>query len=266
MRTIEEITNISPVAASQSVTVTVPVGRTLERLTFRMGGTFTLAQLANIALRVNGKVIQEYADGTVLDAINKFYGLGDASGEISLWMIRPWLKRRPDDAFVTGLGTSDVQTVQVTADIGAATSPTLTAYGVFSAPQPMGAICKVRRISANAAGTLYQFDSLPRGPRLMAAHVKKTDANDVELLIESRRVIDGSKTDLHNTLTRFGRTPQTGYTHLDFCMADLLDDALVTVVGQGNQARPADMRLQLTLGTSGAFDVYAEMLDSFEGV
>lgn len=268
MRTIEEITNISPVANAQSVTVTVPVGRTLERVTFRLGGTnFDRADLTNIAVRVNGKVIHEYADGDVLHAINSWYGIGDAAGELSINFIRPWMKRHADDAFVCGLGTADVQTVQITGDITGATAPTLTAYGVFSAPQPMGLISKVRRISANAAGTVYQFDALPRGPRIMAAHIKKTDANDVELLVESRRVVDASKTDLHNTALKLAeRTAQAGYTHVDFLLSDLLEDALVTVVGQGNGARPADIRMQLGLGTSGAFDVYAEMLDSFEGV
>lgn len=267
MRTIEDITNISPIANGVSFTVQVPVGRTLERLTFRLGGTFTAANITNLQVRIDGKVVQEYATGTVLDALNKFYGFGDPSTELSLNFVRPWMKRQLEDAFVTGLGTSDVQSLQVTGDISGATSPTLTAYGIFSAPQPLGVLTKVRRLSINAAAAgAVSVDNIPRGPRIMALHCQKADVNVVDLQAESRRIIYGSKTDLHSVATRHGRTPQTGFTHVDLLFSDRLDDSLVTVIGNGQGARPIDLRAMLTVGTSGSFDLYTEYLDGWAGV
>lgn len=267
MRTIEDITNISPIANATSFTIQVPVGRTLERLTFRMGGTFTVANLLNLQVRIDGKVVQEYATGTVLDALNKFYGFGDGAGELSFNFVRPWMKRQLEDGYVTGLGTTDVQSLQITGDISGATAPTLTAYAIFSAPQPLGVLTKVRRLSVNAAAAgSVAVDNIPRGPRIMALHIQKADANNVDIQAESRRIMYGSKTDLHSVAARHGRTAQTGFTHVDFMFSDRLDDALVTVVGNGQGARPIDLRAMLTLGSSGVFDIYTEYLDGWAGV
>lgn len=269
MRTIEEISNISPIANGQSFTLTLPVGRTYERLTLRLGGTFVVANITNLQLRINGKVVQEYATGAILDAINKFYGIGDTAGLLSFNFTRPWMKRAADDAFVTGLGTTDVQTVQVTGDISGATAPTLTAYAVLSAPQPLGLMTKVRRLSVNAAAAgSIAIDNIPRGPRIMAMHIGKSDCTAVDLQAESRRIITASKTDLHEVFARHGRVAQTGYTHVDMMFTDRIDDALVTVVGNGpgNSGRPIDLRAMLTLGTSGAFDIYTEYLDGWSGL
>jgi hypothetical protein len=166
------------------------------------------------------------------------------------------------DQRLTAIGTADVSTLAVNIDIdAAATSPVIKAHAVLSEPQPLGAFIKVRefQFDASVAGTV-EISTLPKGPRIMAAHLFKADVNDLEVEIDSQKVFDASKSLAEAIQSGYDRVPQTASaTHFDTCLEGDLAQSLVT---QGAQ----DLRFRAELGTSGALPILVEYLDGFNGI
>jgi len=262
MRPIAPLPSFSNVGAGNTVTVNIPVGRTQDQLTLIQGGTtFTRAQLENIELLANGKPIVQVSDGDRLDKLNDFYGRSDTADFLTLYFRRPEMVSLKDQR-VTALGTSDVSTLQLRADIAAgAVAPTLEGHVVQSEPQPLGLIVKVKEFNYNIGGAgVFEISDLPKGPRIMALHFMKADITDVEVELDSRKVTDASKTLLEVIQKEHGRVPQTASaTHVDYCLEGDISQALIT---QGIQ----DLRIRLTAGSAGALPLVVEYLDGFEGL
>ncbi len=146
-------------------------------------------------------------------------------------------------------------------DIGAATAPTLVAYAVLSEERPLGVITKVRRLPFTfAVAGAVEIDKIPLGPRIIAIHLQKADVNDVELELDSVRVIKQPKLLGEQLQRQRLRVPQTAaYTHVDFCLEGDIMQAMIT-----EGAR--DFRLRPTLGSAGLVTAIVEYLDGFAGL
>jgi len=265
MRIVKQLPSIANVGAGNTVTLNCPVGLTYEKITFVLGGTiFTRAQLKNISVKVNGKELQAYQSGTELDYINDYYGRADTANYLTLWFNRPEL-RELGSMRLTGLGTKDVQSLTVEADIDAgASAPTLSAYAMLREPEPLGLVTKVKAFPATFATSGKQdIDNIPRGPRIAAIHLFKADISAVEVEVDAVKVWDASKTEgevFQKEALPVARVPQTAVaTHIDFLLDGDIAQALVT-------DGVADFRLRPTLDTSGSVRTVVEYLDQFAGL
>lgn len=263
MRKTVKLPTIQNVSAGAAATLSVPVRPTYEKFSLVYSGV-TLAQIKNIEVSANGKVLQRFESGSQLDFINQFYGRQAAgtNSVLTLYMVRPELVELADQR-LTALGTADLQTVTIKFDIdAAAAAPVVDAYAEVSAPQPLGSIVKVRQFPRTFATSGQQeIDSIPRsGARIAALHLFKDDVSAVEIEANGTTIYEATKTVGEEFQEQFGRSPQTAQaTHIDFLLDGDIAQALMT---KGLQ----DLRLKPTLDTIGQVTSVVEYIDGFEGI
>jgi hypothetical protein len=247
--------SFTTVAAGADTSLTLPVGgNTYEKILVEYSGV-TLAQMKNIEVRVNGDPIQHYKDGQQLEDLNDYYGRPKSSGFLTLWAIRPEMTnialRR-----LTAWGTTNVQTLTIHMEIdAAAASPALKAHAVISQPRPMQVVTKIKQYPHNSAVSgQVDIDNIPRGPRILCAHLFKSDISDVEVEIDGVKWYDADKSLSEAMQKESGRSPITAKaTHIDFVLDNHVDNALVT-------QHAGDFRVKPTLDSSGATDIVMEFL------
>ncbi len=259
-RQSKSLTSFSNVSAGSTATLQLPLGATYDAIHIKYAGV-TLAQLKNIEVRINGKVIQSFIDATRLQDINKYYKRNVKAGVITLWFVRPEMDnvglRR-----MTAIGTADVSTFDLRVDIdGAAAAPVLTAYANKSNQSPLGMITKFKRFPASSATAgQKEIDNIPREGRIAAIHLFKADISKVEVEVNERPVYDFDKVLGAGVQVDYGRNPNAAkHTSVDFTLDGDPSQALVV---QGAN----DFRLRTELDTSGAFDIVVEYLTSFNGI
>jgi hypothetical protein len=170
---------------------------------------------------------------------------------------------------VTSLGTADVQSADIQADVPAdmPASFTLEAYAIRREPSQMGAIVKVKRFPVSFATAGEQdIDSIPRGPRIAAIHLHDLEGADnlerVRVEADGRTIYDQPR-----DLARFvqaenfddQRVPATDWTHIEWTGDGDPDRALRT-------AGLSDFRLRLDLASPGSVVAVVEYLDGFQGI
>lgn len=252
------------VAANSTVVQKCPVGPTYDmiHIDYSASGALTRANIQNIEVEVNGKVVQKFADGDQLQNINDYYGRPDDSNKLTLYFARPEMDSLAQER-ATALGTADVQTLNIKFDIATATSPVVTCYAIQSEPQPLGLITKVKEFIVNSSGSgEIQIDEIVRGPRIMAIHFFKSDVSNLVIEADSRRILEAPKGVLEDMQGAYGRSPVTASaTHADFILEGDHAQALIT-----DKANITDLRFQPTLATAGAVNVVVEYLDGFAGI
>ena len=257
---INKLPSLSNVVAGSTATLDCPVGLTYDAIQFQYSGV-TQAQIENVEVLINGRPVAQFDDAVEVEAINEYYGRSDASGEMTLHFRRPELLEG-QRAF-PGLGTADVDTLQIRMDINvAASAPVISASAQLSPGAPLGVFVKTRYLALNvSAAGKQELDSIPKGSgRLLAAHLFKADISEVEVEVNSRRVMEGTKDLMESLQTLAGRTPQTAAaTHVDFGLYGDLGEALVL-------SGVRDFRIRPTADTTGTLRVVLEYLDGFEGV
>lgn len=261
MRKLDLLPSFSPISAGSDCTLNMPVGLTYEAVLLAYSG-ITLAQMKNIEVLINGKVIQKFATGTILDQINQFYKRGTAAGVLVLWFSRPELNLVAEQR-LTAIGTADVQTFSLRMDIDAgAAAPAITAYAIKSAQQPLGMITKIKNFPVTFATAGQQdIDNIPRsGARIAAVHLFKADISSVAVEVDSTKIVDSTKTVIHAFLGYCDRTPLTASaTHIDFLADGDIFHALPT-------EKTKDLRIRPYLDTAGLVNVIVEYLDGFDGL
>ncbi len=191
-RSQKKISTISAIVAGSIATITLPLGATYDQIKIRHKG-MTLAQMKNVRLNVNGKVVSEYKTGVELDALNKFYGRLVVAGVLDFHFNQPEMKTLPEKRMF-GLGTASpdgvripfpvnaveeklmpaVQSVTITFDIdAAATNPSIEVAAIVSNPVPMGQLVKVKRYPKLLSAGVNEFDDLPknRNAKIKAVHL-----------------------------------------------------------------------------------------------
>lgn len=160
------------VAAGQTATAKLPIGRRYHELNLVYGGTFTVSQMNEIRIIANAKVIQRFS-GDQRDTMNQFDGLAAASGVLTIPLTRRDLKTRAGEeltALNTGVQDKNgmaITSLHVEIDIdGAATSPTLQLYATQSDPIPggPGTVMHIKQYTRSPAGSgEYDISDLPFG-------------------------------------------------------------------------------------------------------
>lgn len=264
--------SMSRVTPGSKAVLELPVGPTYKKITFFVTAASGLdvTDIGRIDLVINSQVVQTFKNLARLNAVNAYWNreadtMAATAAEFSIH-----LERGEFDGLayqrMPGVGTADVQTLQVEVDIAAAAPATIAIVAfaeIDTIPAPLGVFFKVREYPLNSSVSgKVEMDKLPKGPWYSAIHLFKEDVNAVELLANSVRVVDATKAALERAQKGsrpVRRVPQTAAaTHIDFVLDGDMANSL------RSQALE-DLRVIVDLGTSGAVDVVTETLDQLAG-
>jgi len=272
MKSLKQLPTIANVAAGNTVSVTMPVGNVYEQVMIYYSGV-TPAQLKNIKLELNGRLVSEYPNGSRLVSIDNHYKRNQTAGALTIYFNRPELHQLGDRRFF-GLDTNQTQGITIASisiDIdAAATSPELKAYAITtqSVPNVPNYLTKTRRfiVPVSAAGQ-FDIDNIPKplGASIAAVHLympdgadadAKCDITKAELLVDNVNWHDIDALVAADIQTANGRAPQVA----ESTVIDLIID------GDIKHALPLtqniqDFRLRCTAAAAGQVEVMVEYID-----
>ncbi|MCU7841827.1 MAG: hypothetical protein KZQ94_20935 [Candidatus Thiodiazotropha sp. (ex Troendleina suluensis)] len=231
MKLTREMPAFNGVAANSRATLNIPIGNTIHELILSLGGgAFTEQHISAIRVKGNGRQLWE-GSGDRLDIMNQFEGMAISGGTlIRLPFERFGLKTR-DAVEMTAIGTGMTQnmdrnspaynpmpltTLQVEVDIAGATTPTLSAKAILSAPSPLGTLLKRREYTYSPAGAgNYEIADLPRGDVINRIWIFSDQLNGVMLDRNNFRVFERTAAE-NNLIQSDGvRTPQANLFVID---------------------------------------------------
>lgn len=238
MRKTVKLPSFSGVGASQTAHLDLPRIGTYAglRLYFEhAGAAATVANMksfiTNIRLLLNGVVAQEFSY-TQLEAINAYFGLTAQDG----WIEIPFGYanfRTPGGEVGTFWGMQDVASFQIEVEIGAATNPTLAAYGrVIDRPSNLGSIIQIRKYNLSPSGTgEIEVQKLPLNMgAFVAIHHQTANISNVRVIVDGAEKINATRDLIGYNATIDGSfSQQAGWTQLGFVDTALLEDALPVV-------------------------------------
>jgi len=195
----------SSVAVGQTAKIKIPLGNTIHGVAL-LPTNLTLAEIEDIRVVVNGKVITRYDSGTQLDVLNQADGIPSAgAGDISFLYIpfdRKGLRTR-DAEEITAIGTgaaedpNPVQTLEVEVDIAAgAAGVTLAAQYEASGPSNSGLVKTIRLFPSYTAGGAGEFEisDLPRTGIITKIYATGANITNLEIKRDQFTIFDRSLT------------------------------------------------------------------------
>ncbi|AUR98305.1 double jelly roll capsid protein [Vibrio phage 1.249.A._10N.261.55.B9] len=255
------------IAAGQTATFKLPIGRRFHELQLAYSGV-TLAQMTEIRIFANGKVIHRYS-GSDRDSMNKFDKRAAASGVLTIPFDRYKLKTLAgEEETALNTGSADANGVSITSvymeiDIAAAASApvmSLTATQSDALPGGPGTVLHVQRHTRDAAGAgEFDISDLPRGTATSIALNRiffKPSANDIaKVTIERNQytIFERSKALNEVVQTDGVRTPQSGFVVVDKTERGYGGDP-IDLVGV------SDFRYKLDMTGTATLTIYSEYL------
>lgn len=276
-----KLTPFTNVVANQTATLdllALTSGRVIDRVVLMLGGTFTKAQITDIRVKANGKIIwQDSGDRT--DKRMQYRGQTAAAAYLTV----DFSEIRAKELLDQKLGSIDtarsgISSLTMEVDIGAATSPTLAAWAECSwqntqveaqAGSPYSGADLIGKVlnfphPCNSTAAKYPI-TIPFGRQggslIKRIHVVPPAAgitlNGFEVRKNGVTIFD-STVGVNNFInTEYQRTPQSGWIHCDFIndgnfFSNLLDAA---------QANTMEYYADVTVTTPGTVQVVVEMLD-----
>lgn len=271
MKIIDQLPALTTVAPGSKATLQIPTGPTYEGIIFTVTAAAGLdaTDIGRIDVLLNGTPFQTFKDLTRLLDINSYYGRDADTVAATKIEFKLHFNRRElmdnENRKAPGWGTADVQNFDIEIQVAAAAPADIkiVAHAIKDPlPQPIGVFFGIKEQAANAgvAGDIEVSDIL-KGPRYGAFHLFKADCNAVELEIEGQRILRATKAVLERVQKGAvsTRVPVTAKaTHVDFITDGNLLECLRTDRGDGVPVQ--DMRLKMTMGTTGAYDIVTEYL------
>lgn len=247
------------VAAGQTATCRLPIGLTYHQILVNYSGV-TLAQMDEIRLIANGKTIQRWIGGDVLDAVNQFDGRNAANGVLVLDLERYGLRTRAG-VELTAIGTGDkkdpapISTLYLEIDINAAaTGPVLSAKAIQSGPRPSGPLKQVRVFGYDPAGSgSFEISDLPKLGPIGRVILKSGSVNSLKIERDGYTVFERATAENEAVQKDGIRVPQAGYWVYDPSETGNGQDALEVAGVQ-------DLRFTLDMAAAGHVDVIVEYL------
>lgn len=217
------------IVAGQTGTFKLPIGRRFHELQLAFSGV-TLAQMTEIRLFANGKVIHRYS-GVDRDKINQFDGRAAAGNILIIPFDRYGLKTLAgEEETALNTGSVDANGVGITSlyleiDIdGNATAPVMTLSATQSDALAGGAgtVLHIQKHIRDTAGAgEFDVSDLPRGNATSIALnrlIVKPSANDISKMQIDRNqyvIFERSKELNEKVQTDGVRVPQSGYIIID---------------------------------------------------
>ena len=265
-KTTRKMPSFEGVAAGQTATIRLPIGRTFEQLliTYDAGSGTAAEKLANLKeLRIigNGEVIHRITDFTKLNTMNLFEGRQAAAGVIAFDFNRYGLITRAAQEFTalgTGIvGTGELTTLTAEIDLGAIANPSLSAKAHQSDPRPVGLIKKTKQFiyTAGAAGE-FEISDLPKGDSINKIFIGNNGVLGItKFTIEVDNFILYERSAAEVILAaRDGiRFPQSGFVVYDPTEQGFGSETLITAGVQ-------DLRIRLSLTAGGQVPLTVETI------
>lgn len=259
------ITDISPVYAGGTVTITLPLGMTYHQAQL-LRTNLTRAQVTNIQVILGTKVVQEFNDLNELAALNAFHKRPQTAGYDSFWFDRPELEEA--DRAVTAIGTLDVSNFQIKCKIAAgAVNPGLSVRADRSIGTPLGAFVKIKRSDYPITSTgEVDLTKMPRIGRIIAEHYYKAtdDMSNIRVIRDEVDQLESTVVDLEEWQKQYGKVPQANWVHNDYCIkGDLMTALEVDRYSDGRQVQ--EYAAKVTVATAETITLVTEHLDSLSG-
>lgn len=270
MKIIDQLPALTTVAPGSKATLQVPTGPTYEGIIFTVTAAAGLdaTDIGRIDVLLNGTPFQTFKDLQRLIDLNGYYVRDADTVTATQIQFKLHFNRRElmdnENRKAPGWGTADIQNFDIELQLaaGAPADIKIVAHAIKDPlQQPIGVFFAQKEQAANAGvvGDVEVSDIL-KGPRYGAIHVFKADCNAVELEIAGQRVLRATKAVLERAQKGAvsARAPVTAKaTHLDF----IGDGNLLECLRTDRDGVPVqDMRLKMTMGTTGAYDIVTEYL------
>lgn len=255
------------VVASGVATLRVPKYQmTLNRIQLALGGTtFTKAMIADIKLKLGVRTVYNIT-GSRLDAINKYKGIYDAPGFLTIDFTErdaPTIQGKEIGGYDLSVLKDDL-TIEVT--IAGATAPSLGAVGWFTPPQGNALIHKVLYFPASTAvAGKFPINFNPMGALVKRVHFFYNGAdwgaladgnlNRLEVKKNGLTVWDLSCQNARFTAQEYRKVPQSKLYTYDPIIDNNASGYLVT-----SDARALEFNTFLTAGDT--VSAYVELLDA----
>ena len=232
------------------------------------------ADFDEMRVLVNGDVIQRLRNTEVVNVGQAWYGQTFQNGSPIINFAAPWAAR-PEFGRALALGTAqgvDSATIEIDIDGGAGTGVSLKAFALIDPGQLSdgqlagpGVLRRFRRYTPPAAVVgRNEWAQLPLRGRLLSLHlVGAAVFSDIKVLATGAAAAsvtvwegpDDLITAMADYYTQSRKEPQTGIEHIDFEPGnDLFGGGL-------RLDNLAELRLELTGSTAGAYSVIAETLE-----
>lgn len=263
MRAFEPLKKIENVVAGATATLQLPIANTYDRIYLQLVSGVTKAQITNLKIELNGRLVSDFKDVTTLEDLDKFYGRNIEADIVAFNFNEDDLTKLQQEGEFFGLSTYGLSTAMISFDIAAdATTPVIRAFAEKSDPFPAQNqwLKKTRKFPFSVAAGMNEITTIPRpeGSVIKAIHVKKADLNGVELLIDNVKWYELPAAINSQMQKRYKRVPQAGYYTLDFTLQGKLTSEGVTLT-----SAIQDMRLRVDCATGGTVEVIVEYLDRF---
>ena len=275
-----KVTGISPVVTGKKVTIDLDVGWKYLALHIKRTA-FTAAQATAYQLKINGKPRQQLDSLQDLENINTHYNRPQVAGYTTIYFNRPELADS-EDRDLSGLGTADVQSVQVEFVLASGlVNPDVEVVADVTTNENIGWITKleVADIALTKVGKNV-ISKMPVGDgNVFNYFIKKATDNITDILLA--RVVNGQKTTVIDSSKEFlelgqkqapmkPRVPVTAtVTSLDFTVSGIPEDALQTeyleIPGSEVLTPVERVTCDITIGTAETVTVITESVGQFAG-
>ncbi len=251
------------VGDSQTATCRIPLGPTYTALMLEVksGPTnqpVTPVNLDNgigeIRLIVDGDTKMR-GDASYFRKRAAFYGIPWVQGCLPLMLTSPWARTRGGEDS-TGYGTAGGTMSNFTLEVdftATLNNPKLEVYSRQSDPRPFGTHLRIQPYADNFGFVgEHEMAGIPAlGPhRLLALDIDNANIGELEVLANNVRQYISTPIIREQQLRTSGRTPQDGFTHIDFIGEQRMDEALPLTL--------TDFRVKADFTTApDAFKIYA---------
>lgn len=244
-------------------TIRPAVGPTYNIIALKLTNV-TKAELENIQVKLRGKPVQQFRNGTRVQALNdhyKRYSKGTA------WLFFYFQRTEFDkleDQKIFSLGTRNLDTFTIEMKVNSVSAvPKIDVYADTDIERDVGVITKIREYPQDfsQAGT-HDIADLPTGQApILAVHYASSNMTDLKLSADSYDLVEEMGVD---AVAAFNESKGvlsniTGYVH-------------VSQIAEGTPmtAYPTegvhDLRSRIELSAAESFDAIVEVADTFSGL
>ncbi len=261
MRSIIKLNRIPNVEAGNSCSLKLPLGQTYENVHLTYSGV-TPAQIKNVRIELNGRLLTEYKTMQELLDHNKRMKRHMAEGTATFHFVEPELKGVKTTDLIQqrmfSLGTVGLSSAEIKFDIDAeVANPVIEAKAEKSLGTAPGWLAHRRSTMVNLNNGITEIDNLPKpvGYRIAAIHIKAVGVESVEYYIDGTRWRDGlNKVDNNYVLRQNNREPLDNTYTLDFMLqGDVYQSVALTDKIQ-------DMRLKIESTVQGQAQIIVEYM------
>lgn len=231
MRLYQKLPSFSSVAKGETAVLTCPIGATYDQITVKHTGV-TAAQIKNIKIKANGKLLTSFKSGTDLNKFNDRYQYAVTAGFLDFHFKRDEMKTLIEKR-VLSLGTAaphpqlwpsaDVitsLTIEFDIDINAA-APVLKAFADQSDAAPFGMCTKNRHVPLSISAGENEIDNIVMSPntRILAIHVVTAATVDHLKVQRNGATLFDLPTEVVAKLNKANdRNAQTNWDSVDFVL------------------------------------------------